>query len=273
VRRIGGLVLALAVLSAATATTAGAALFFLFTPTSASPGELVSIRLGGTPAGFTAGQRQKLLRRPIRVYLVLEGVADDIRSRLDRRLHFVGTIVPDRRSRGVLTFPAPPLDSGTYVAGAWCPGCARYSAGRSFFASGLPEVSRFREQLAVRLELPRETCPVTKGTGPNESYGNGLLSTRVASIGTLIVQREADGTLFTKLGWLPHKGLRGTLTVSGERLDAPGRMRVLGVFWGSSSTGRSGWASPVEFPSEGCWRISGRVRDITLTYVVKVVSG
>jgi hypothetical protein len=50
-------------------------------------------------------------------------------------------------------------------------------------------------------------------------------------------------------------------------------MRVLGVFWGSSSTGRSGWASPVEFPSEGCWRISGRVRDITLTYVVKVVSG
>jgi hypothetical protein len=265
--------LALAVLSAATATSAGAALFFLFTPTSARSGELVSIRLGGTPAGFTAGQRQKPLRPPIRVYLVRENIADDVRSRLDRRLHFVGTIVPDRRSRGVLTFPAPPLDSGTYVAAAWCPGCARYSAGQALFASGLPEVSRYREQLAVRLELPTETCPVTKGAGADERYGNGLLSTRVASIGTLIVQREADGTLFTKLGWLPHKGLRGTLTVTGERLDAPGRMRVLGVYWGYASSGpgaHGSWASAVEFPSEGCWRISGRVRDVTLTYVVRV---
>jgi hypothetical protein len=28
----------------------------------------------------------------------------------------------------------------------------------------------------------------------------------------------------------------------------------------------------VELPSEGCWRITGRVADISLSYVVKVVA-
>jgi hypothetical protein len=48
-------------------------------------------------------------------------------------------------------------------------------------------------------------------------------------------------------------------------------MKVLGVVWGHDSYGRGGWASAVKFPSEGCWRISGRVRDITLSYVVRVI--
>jgi hypothetical protein len=33
-----------------------------------------------------------------------------------------------------------------------------------------------------------------------------------------------------------------------------------------------GWASAVKFPSEGCWRLTGRVGDIALSYVVKVVA-
>jgi hypothetical protein len=31
--------------------------------------------------------------------------------------------------------------------------------------------------------------------------------------------------------------------------------------------------SPVEFPGLGCWRITGRVGDVSLTYVVNVVAG
>ena len=35
---------------------------------------------------------------------------------------------------------------------------------------------------------------------------------------------------------------------------------------------RGSWASAVEFPSEGCWRLTGRVQDVSLSYVVKVVA-
>jgi hypothetical protein len=45
------------------------------------------------------------------------------------------------------------------------------------------------------------------------------------------------------------------------------------VRWGYSSTGRGGWASAVVFAGEGCWRITGRVRDVSLTFVVRVVRG
>jgi hypothetical protein len=123
--------------------------------------------------------------------------------------------------------------------------------------------------LRVRLPDPTETCPVTRGR-----YANGFLSVDLRG-GVLSRPREADGTLFDKLGWLPRKGFTGQLTVRGERLDAPGRLEVLGVFWGYASSGpaaNGSWASAVRFPSAGCWRITGRVQDIALTYVVRVVA-
>ena len=91
--------------------------------------------------------------------------------------------------------------------------------------------------------------------------------------GILVGRQEQDGELFQKLWWLPRAGFTGDLMVRGERLDAPGRMRVLAVNWGHSSDGRGSWASAVTFSGEGCWRITGRVRDVTLSYVVKVVPG
>jgi hypothetical protein len=58
------------------------------------------------------------------------------------------------------------------------------------------------------------------------------------------------------------------LIVTGERLDAPSApMRVLAVRWSGSS-----WRTASTFPGEGCWRISGRLGDISLTYVVRVVA-
>jgi hypothetical protein len=259
------------------AGTARAALFFLFEPASVEAGNVVTVRLGGTPASFSLADRRRPFGPPIRVYVFRNDAADEVRGRLDRRLHFVGTIVPDRNQRGVLTFQAPPLDSGTYVAAAWCPGCARYSSGRSFFTLAQPRASRYREQLALRLRLPRATadrCPVTIPRDRQGRYGNGLLATRLSRYGYLRVLRR-DGVLFNKLPWLPLNGLRGELVVSGERLDAPGRMRVLGVSWGYASRGPAAsgsWASAVVFPSEGCWRISARVSDVTLSYVARVVS-
>lgn len=259
-----------AVATAVLASSAGAALFFLFKPATAKPGELVTVRLGGTSTNFTLAQREKPFRRPIRVYLVPNRVAGAVSSRSDPRLHFIGRIVPDRNRRGLLAFEVPPLDTDMYAVAAWCPECATYSFGRTFFVLPVPKVSRYREQMGLHVQMPppTETCPVTKGW-----YGNGFLSTTApGDEGVLVARRDTDGALFQKLPWLPREGFTGVLTVRGERLDAPGRMRVVSVNWGHSSDGRGSWASAVTFPSEGCWRISGRVQDISLSYVVKVVA-
>ena len=269
VTRLALFALCASVVAAIVASSASAALFFLFKPTSAQTGDLVTVRLGGTPASFTLDKTERPFQKAIRIYLVPNGVADDVSSRLDPRLSFIGRIVPDRNVRGVLSFKVPPLDTGAYALAAWCPECARYSFGRTFFMQTVPKVSRYRHLMGLHVRMPSaiETCPVS-GEG---TYGNGLLSTTLPRKGVLVAQKERG--LFQKLGWLPRKGFGGELTVRGERLDAPARMRVLAVNWGYTSTGLGSWRSAVTFPSEGCWRITGRVRDISLSYVVKVVGG
>ena len=264
----------LAVVAAVTAAVAGvavssahAALFFLFKPTAADAGSVVNVRLGGTPADFIPQDAERPLRNGIRLYLVRRDVAGKVRSRFDPRLHFVGRIVPDRNLHGVLSFTVPPLDTGAYAVAAWCPGCAPHSFGRTLFVQTVPKVSRFRRWMGLRVHLPSatETCPVTRGT-----YGNGFFSMPSAPNGVLVTQSD----LGQKLGWIPREGFTGALTVRGERLDAPSApMKVLGVFWGYSSTGEGSWASAVRFPSEGCWRLTGRVGDLTLSFVVRVVRG
>lgn len=269
-RRLAVLVVVAAV-AVAIAGTAHAALFFLFDRATAGTGEVVSIRLGGTSRGFTAEDRVPPLQRPIRVYLVPAESAAKVSGRYDVRLHYVGTIRRDRNFRGVLTFPLPALDSGSYAIASWCPGCATASRGRTFFVQTIPRVSRYRDEMALRVRMPdaAKRCPVTRG-----AYGNGLLSTNVPGPnGVLATRKGQDGSLFQKVWWLPHRGLVGQLAVRGERLDAPGNMRVLSVNWGYSSDGRGSWASAISFPSEGCWRLTGRVGDVSLTYVVEVVEG
>jgi hypothetical protein len=175
VRRFALLALA-ATVAAVVAASAHGALFFLFTPRSAEAGQLVTVRLGGTPPGFTLVDRQKPFGKPMRIYLVPNRVADEVTSRFDPRLHFVGSLIPDRDTHGLLSFRAPPLDSGTYVVAAWCPGCATYSRGQRFFVLAPAESSRYRNQMALRLELPPVAagCPVTRGR-----YENGILATSV----------------------------------------------------------------------------------------------
>lgn len=272
-RRFGVLALAVSIAAAIVVSSAHAALFFLFEPTAVSANDIVTVRLGGTPVSFTPAQREEPLEPAIRLYLVRRDAVRHVRSRFDGKLHFVGAIVPDRRSRGMLHFRAPPLDSGAYALAAWCPGCAASSFGRTFFVQTVPQVSRYRRwmELTLRLPVSAESCPVTKGP-----HGNSFLSVTLPPDGVLALPREPDGTFFDKLGWLPKKGWGGQLTLRGERLDAPGRLRVLQVSWGhvfvNGVQGRGSWRTAVTFPSEGCWRLTARVRDIALSYVVKVVA-
>ena len=265
-RRLAVLVAVALVAAAIVASSAQAALFFLFKPTAAGAGDFVTVRLGGTPESFTPQERERPFQQAIRVYLAPADVSGEVGSRYDRRLHFVGALVPDKRSRGVLSFRVPPLDTGPYVLAYWCPGCARFSRGVKFGVQTVPEVSRYRRWMGLRVRLAdaTTTCPVS---GEN-TYGNGLLSTTLPRDGVLGAPQRADG-LFAKLPWTPHTPYpEGELLVAGERLDGDGELRVHTVRWG---TGNS-WRTAVTFPSEGCWRITGRVRDISLSYVVRVVA-
>ncbi len=276
-RRLALLVSVAAFLAAATAQDGRAALFFFFEPTAVDAGGLATVRTAGTPLGFGREQRVKPFAGPIRLYLVPNRIAASVHSRFDRRLHFVGSLVPDARGRGILIFRAPPLASDTYVVAAWCRHCARYSGGSTFSVLPVDEdvVPGYRPPMALRLRTraTAESCPVTARSGDRTvhgTYGNGLLASGAG--GVVGYRVEADGSIFDKLGWFPT-GIAGRMTVSGERLDGPSPpLDVLGVYWGYSSNGRGSWASAVRFPRPGCWRVTARVQDVSLA-IVAIVRG
>jgi hypothetical protein len=128
--------------------------------------------------------------------------------------------------------------------------------------------------LATRAPSSANACSVTRSTLASRRFGSSRLWVTLPLGGVLHVKRNwpDDGMFGTKIGWTPDRNRNLTLTVSGRRVDAAGRMRVLGVFWGHSSTGKGSWASAVAFPAGGCWRITGRAGATTVSYVVRVVT-
>lgn len=243
------------------------------------------MRLGGTPANFALDQREKPFQRPIRIYLARNGIAREISTRFDPRLHFIGALVPDRNVRGTLTFTVPPLDTGTYVTAGWCPGCAKHSFGRTFFVPSIPRVSRYRDLMSLRVQMPsaREACPVTNPNAVKPPPGlaasprwhtNGFLWTGFSEDGVFSTGNVApDGSIWTKWFWFAA-GVDGDFKVRLERLDASSAPVVAQTVrgWAEGFRGTASWAARMGFPSEGCWRVTGRVRDITLSYVVRVVA-
>ena len=152
--RFASALLVVAIIAAALAGSAQAALFFFFRPTAARPGEQVTIRAAGTPVSFSSRQRSKPLLPPIRLYLVRNAVAERIKSRRDRRLHYIGQIVLDKSARGLKTFTVPRLPAGSYAVAYVCPSCARYSFGRTFFVVGVGAdvVPRYRPLMLLRIQ-------------------------------------------------------------------------------------------------------------------------
>lgn len=298
--RLVALVLAAAVVAGGMAEIAPGALFVLFRPTAAQPGEVVTVRTGGTPATFTLRHRKKPFRQPIRLYLVPNTVADEVHNRFDKRLHFVGQLAPDRNGRGILNFTVPPLDTDDYAAAAWCPGCARYSFGGTFFVLRVGEdiVPRYRPLMLLQVEMPSatETCPVTipnsttrpPGLGAPPAFPgfgrsprwhtNGFLWTALPLDGVYHPPGpqwvEPDGAFSAKLYWFAA-GVGGALALKGERIDAVSPALVIDrVNRGQWSGLRRGsvWATPVTFPSEGCWKLTVQVKDVSLSFVLKVAS-
>ena len=121
-----------------------------------------------------------------------------------------------------------------------------------------------------------ERCPVTV---PNRrdldrvlpsgtQNGNGKLSTVLYHPVLRVTRRnrQPDGSIAEKFPW--WRAVRGELRISGLRLDGPARpLRAL-VPEGYGESGLQ--ASAIVFPTEGCWRVTGRVGRTSLTFVVLV---
>lgn len=221
---------------------------------------------------FTSVDRERPLGRALRLYLVPSGLTGAVRSPFDRRIHFVGVVVPDRRGRGVRTFTVPPVATGEYTMARWCVRC---SFGRTFVVGatggGLPEA----DKTLLRIAMPSapETCPVTVPNGDRPPgagsrvgfHGNGLLWVRLPPSGTY-----PPG--WQKILWFAGR-VDGDLVVRLTRLDASAPTLVLDVTRGRPDwfQGHASWASRTPL-QEGCWRIEGRVRDVALSVVVRVLT-
>jgi hypothetical protein len=135
--------------------------------------------------------------------------------------------------------------------------------------------------------LPTETeaaatCPVTLPNrsvpadatdwGPSDSHGNGKLWTLLAPYGVVVAPDEwieKDGSIGIKWPW--WRGVDGTLTIEGRRLDAtaPPLRADLST---ADSYGESGFQpSGIYFSTEGCWEVTGKVGGARLTFVTLVV--
>ncbi|TMC46970.1 MAG: hypothetical protein E6J26_11785, partial [Chloroflexi bacterium] len=69
-----------------------------------------------------------------------------------------------------------------------------------------------------------------------------------------------------KVGW--WRSAPGKLSIEGKRLDAPGPPLRADIPDGYGVSGFQ--ATGIDFPTEGCWQVTGKVSDKSLTFVVQV---
>jgi hypothetical protein len=106
------------------------------------------------------------------------------------------------------------------------------------------------------------------GSGVN--YGNGKLWVALWPEGRVVAKPayvQPDGSIDMKFGW--YRGARGSLVITGRRLDAtapPARSQVTNGY-GDQFFQPSG----IVFPTPGCWEITGKAGKASLTFVTMVV--
>jgi len=121
-------------------------------------------------------------------------------------------------------------------------------------------------------------CPITL---PNNSvppgqrlrdfnYGNGKLWTLLWPYGAVVASRgfvQPDGSINMKFPWF--RAVEGELTIEGLRLNGASAAPQAEV---PDDYGLTGFQpSSIIFPTEGCWELTGKVKDARLTFVVLVV--
>jgi hypothetical protein len=94
-------------------------------------------------------------------------------------------------------------------------------------------------------------------------WPNGVVVFKPGGAGTV----ESDGALSMKFWWWrPERG--GRLEINGHRLDA-----VAGPLEAYVPEGYDDYFTPtgLSFPTQGCWEVTGRVGDATITFVTLVL--
>ena len=139
-------------------------------------------------------------------------------------------------------------------------------------------------QLPVRPAQTPTPCEVTIPNGiaavPEQadtaSHGNKQLSVGPFGLwpnGTVVFKPGGagfvtrDGSLGMKFGWL--RGVPGQLKIEGRRLDAPAPPLRAEIPNGYEDSGFQ--ATYLIFSTPGCWEVTARVGDASLTFVTMVV--
>ena len=106
------------------------------------------------------------------------------------------------------------------------------------------------------------------------SHGSRELSTLLWPEGTIVFKPNGsgfmtpDGSLGMKFPWWRGDGVRGFLRIEGRRLDGeapPLRSEF------QDYDDRGFQATYVIFPTPGCWEVTGRAGDASITFVTQVV--
>jgi hypothetical protein len=143
--------------------------------------------------------------------------------------------------------------------------------------SEVKQVFAARSQNAVACAVTAPNGIVASGgeEDPN-SYGNWQVSVGPFGLwpdGTVIFKPGGagfltrGGSLGMKFGWI--RGVPGHLQIEGRRLDAPASPLRAEVPNGYGARGFQ--ATYVIFPTPGCWEVTGRVGDASVTFVTMVV--
>lgn len=118
---------------------------------------------------------------------------------------------------------------------------------------------------------PPATASVALPPVPPVFHGNGKLWVKLWPLGVIVAQPnviQTDGAIAIKLPW--WRNVNGALTVTAVRLDARAPAATSDV---PAGYGRRGFQpSDVVFPTQGCWKVTGRVGTARLAFVVLVVT-
>ena len=133
-----------------------------------------------------------------------------------------------------------------------------------------------REIVLQRRVAAVDPCPITHPNGSvppgpmfgAEPHGNGSIWVGLWPADIVLWNAEPDGSVSAKFGW--WRGVAGKLRIDGHRLDAQASPLTAHV---PDGYGDSGFQSTgITFPTEGCWRVTGRVADASLTFVTLVLA-
>ena len=126
---------------------------------------------------------------------------------------------------------------------------------------------------AVRPKFGRTEPPQVGDPESDGGYGNATLWTNLwmwgeGEVAVPSSHMRPDGS-FGGMKWAWYRYVPGRLTIEGRRLDAPAPpLRA----WIPEGYGEIGFqVAGIIFPSEGCWEITGRVGEASLTFVTFVI--